>query len=105
MEEETFTIDAKRKKPFSKLAAVLSDLGFSKVAYSKSKLVVEKSTGEDLSGKPNLEFRITFLEKKIEFVYSISAKENKNSRLLVLLPTLIDVLEVVEDYYNCWHSP
>jgi hypothetical protein len=100
MVEEKLIIKAKKRKSLVAFAALLSKLGFSKVAYTDVQLVVEKTKGENLSGKPNVEYRVTFLEDRIEFCYDVSAREQKHSRLLSSLPLLTEMLKLAEDYYS-----
>jgi hypothetical protein len=98
--EEKIIVTAKRKKPLSKLAPVLGELGFSKVAYSKKKLVVEKSGGEDLYGKKHLHYRIVFGDKDVEFSYSIPSSSTKRRRMLEIYPVLINTVRIAEDFYE-----
>jgi hypothetical protein len=98
--EEKIVISAVRKKPLTKLASLLGELGFSRIAIAKDRLIVEKITGEDLSGKPNLDYRILFLDNTLEFIYGIPPKSSKTSRMLELMPLLLNVLNLSEEFYD-----
>jgi hypothetical protein len=99
MPEEKIITEAKQKKELKTLAKLLSDLGFTKISYSKKSLTVEKVKGRDLKGKPYLEYKIDFLPKTIEFTFSFSANRSKRARLLDLLPVFLNILQVSEEYY------
>lgn len=98
--EEKITISAKKKKSLNSLSSLLGELGFSKIMLTKDRLSVEKTLGEDLKGKPSLDYRVIFLEDSIEFTYGLAPKESKRARLLELLPVFLDVLTLCEDYYD-----
>ena len=98
--EEKIVISAIRKKPLAKLASMLGELGFSRIAYSKDRLSVEKVLGEDLSGKPNLDYRIIFLENSLEFIYGVPPKASKTSRMLELMPLLLNIMNLSEEFYD-----
>jgi hypothetical protein len=98
--EEKIIIKAKRLKQLNRLSSQLGDLGFSKISYTKERLTLERITGEDLKGKPNLDYRIILLENSIEFIYDVSPKQSKRARLLELLPVFLNVLVISEDYYE-----
>lgn len=100
MAEENITVSAKQKKPLKSLAALLSGLGFTRITYARSVLSVEKIKGADLQGKPYLEYRVEFKPEAIEFIYSFSAKKSRIARLLDLMPTFLNILQVAEDYYD-----
>ncbi|MFN7991759.1 MAG: hypothetical protein U0R44_06410 [Candidatus Micrarchaeia archaeon] len=99
MSEEKIIVDAKQKNPLKSLASLLSGLGFTKISYSKNALSVEKIKGTDLQGKPYLEYMVEFKADSIEFTYTFSAKRSRISRLLELMPTFLNILQVAEDYY------
>lgn len=100
MDEQKIIVKAKLKKNLSAFARLMGDLGYSKISYSKKKLVVEKIKGHDLRGRPFLEYRMIFCPDNITFEYSIPPKKNQRVRLLELLPTLLSVLQVSEEYYT-----
>jgi len=100
MSDERITLPATRKKTLAQLASRFGELGFTTISYGKDRLVVEKVMGEDLKGKPNLDYRITFLDGSIEFVYSVPPNVSKRARMLNLLPILLNVLNLSEDYYD-----
>jgi hypothetical protein len=100
MSEEKITVTARQKKPLKGLASLLSGLGFTRISYSKNMLSVEKIRGADLRGKPYLEYKVEFNPKSVDFKYSFSAKRSKIARLLDLMPTFLNILQVAEDYYE-----
>lgn len=100
MSEEKIIVSAKQKKPLKGLASLFSGLGFTKISYVKNILLVEKIKGQDLTGKPYLEYRVEFAEDSIKFIYSFSGKNSKVARLLDLMPTFLNILQVAEDYYE-----
>lgn len=100
MPEEKITIKCKQRKNLKSLATLLSGLGFTKIAYSKGTLAIEKTKGRDLRGQPYLEYRIEFKADSIDFIYSVPAKRSKMARLLDLMPTFLNILQVAEEYYD-----
>ncbi|HSB46905.1 MAG TPA: hypothetical protein VLD37_02740 [Candidatus Bilamarchaeum sp.] len=100
MAEEKIAVEAKQRKPLKSLAGLLSGLGFTKISYTKNSLSVEKMKGTDLQGKPYLEYVVEFKPESIDFTYSFSAKRSRVGRLLDLLPTFLNILQVAEDYYE-----
>jgi predicted RNase H-like nuclease (RuvC/YqgF family) len=100
MAEEKITVECSQKKNLKGLASLMSGLGFTKIAYSKGALTIEKTKGSDLRGIPYLEYRVEFGSDSINFVYSVSAKRNKMARLMNLMPTFLNLLQVAEDYYD-----
>jgi len=100
MTEEKIVIPATRKKQLSNLATQLDDLGFSMISYSNDRLVVEKILGEDLKGKPNLDYRILFYDSSIQFVYGVPPSISNRARMLGLMPLLLNVLNMSEEYYD-----
>lgn len=100
MAEEKIVVMAVQKKPLKNLASLLSGLGFTRISYSDNILSVEKIKGADLQGRPYLEYRIEFRPDSVVFIYSFSAKHSKIARLLDLIPTFLNILQVAEDYYD-----
>ncbi len=100
MPEQTLTVVAKQKKSLKDLASLFSNLGFTKISYSKDKLSIERVKGEDLKGKPFLEYRSEFRPDSIVFSYAVPMNRSKVARLVELMPTFLDVLQVAEDYYD-----
>jgi hypothetical protein len=100
MSEEKLVVPAQRKKALAQLASQFGELGFSNISYGKDRLVVEKVLGEDMKGKPTLDYLITFLDNTIEFVYGVPSNLSKRARMLELLPVLLNVLNLSEDFYD-----
>jgi len=100
MSEEKINIAAKQKKPLKGLAALFSGLGFTRITYSKDVLTVEKTKGQDLEGKPYLEYRVEFGPEAMDFTYAVSPDKRKIARLLDLLPVFLNIIQVAEDYYD-----
>jgi len=100
MSEEKIAVAATQKKPLKTLSSLFSGLGFTRISYAKDKFTVEKVKGQDLQGKPYLEYRVEFTPESIVFTYSFSKDRNKLARLLELLPTFLNILQVAEDYYD-----
>jgi hypothetical protein len=100
MSEDKISVAAVQKKSLKGLASLFSGLGFTKISYSRNTLIVEKVKGQDLQGKPYLEYRVEFGLASIDFTYGFSKGRNRLSRLLDLLPTFLNILQVSEDYYD-----
>lgn len=100
MPEEKITLVATQKKPLKNLAALFSGLGFTRISYAKNVLTVEKTKGQDLQGKPYLEYRVEFGPDRIDFTFSYSQNRSRLARLLDLLPTFLNIIQVGEDYYD-----
>lgn len=100
MSEDKIIIIAKQKRQLKPLASLLSGLGFTKIAFIKNVLSVEKIKGSDLQGKPHLEYRVDFKPDAMEFHYGYSAKRGKTARLLDLMPIFLNIIQVAEDYYD-----
>jgi len=100
MPEEKLRINAKQKKPLKDLASLFKDLGFTKISYAKENLSVERAKGQDLKGKPFIEYRADFLPDGVEFSFGVPANRSKTARLVELMPTFLDVLQLAEDYYE-----
>ncbi len=98
--DEKIVVNARRKKALSKLAPLLGELGFSRVSYSKNKLIVEKTGGEDLYGKKHLHYRIIFGDKEIDFLYAVPSNSTKRRKMLEVFPVLINAIRIAEDYYE-----
>ncbi|MBN1169513.1 hypothetical protein JXA56_00670 [Candidatus Micrarchaeota archaeon] len=100
MSEEKIIVKCQQKKNLKSLATLLSGLGFTKISYAKGRLIIEKTKGRDLRGQPYLEYRVEFKDDTLEFTYSLSGKRSKNARLLELMPTFLNILQVAEEYYD-----
>jgi len=100
MVEEKIVMKAGQKKPLKNLASLLSGLGFTKIIYSKDGLSVEKIKGQDLKGKPYLEYRIEFKGTSIDLSYTIPSNRSKVARLLEIMPTFLNIIQVAEEYYD-----
>ncbi len=100
MSEEKIVVKCKQKKNLKALASLFGGLGFTKITYSKGTLAIEKTRGTDLRGNPYLEYRVEFIGDEIIFTFSLSGKRSKNARLLELMPTFLNILQVAEDYYD-----
>ena len=98
--EEKLEISGKKKKELRSLSSMMGNLGYNKISYSKDRLNVEKYKGEDLKGKPNLEYTIVFGSNGITFTYAVPQESNKRKRLIELFPSFLDVIRVSEDYYD-----
>lgn len=99
MSEDNIVVAAEQRKPLKGLSSLFSGLGFTKISYTKDNLIVEKVKGQDLQGKPYLEYRVEFKPDSIEFTYSSPPNRSKLARLLDLMPTFLNILQVAEDYY------
>lgn len=100
MSDETIIIKCTQKKNLKALATLLGGLGFTKIAYQKGSLVIEKTKGTDLRGNPYLEYRVEFLGDEIRFIFGLTGSRSKNARLLELMPTFLNILQVSEEYYE-----
>lgn len=100
MTVEKIKIKAKQKNSLNKLATLMGNLGFSKISYSKDKLSIEKITGLDLKGQPEMDYSITFGLDMIELSYNVPPKKNARGRLLEILPVFLNVLQLAEEYYE-----
>jgi hypothetical protein len=99
MAEERIVVAAKQQKPLKALAALLGGLGFTKISYSNKTLTVEKMKGQDIKGKPYLDYRVEFKGASMELSYTIPPNRSRVARLLELLPTFLNIIQVAEDYY------
>jgi hypothetical protein len=99
MAEERIIVSAKQQKPLKELASLLGGLGFTKISYSGKALTVEKMKGQDIKGKPYLDYRVEFKEGSVDLSYTIPPNRSKVARLLELLPTFLNILQVAEEYY------
>ncbi|MEM3422739.1 MAG: hypothetical protein QXF35_01035 [Candidatus Bilamarchaeaceae archaeon] len=97
---EKISFKAQQKKSIRPLASLMGNLGFTKISYLNETLVVEKVFGYDLKGKPELDYRITLAPSEILLEYEIIKGKNKRARLLSVLPVFLNVLQIVEDYYD-----
>ena len=100
MSVEKLKIKAKQKNSLNKLATLMGNLGFTKISYSKDKLSIEKVTGFDLKGKPEMDYNIVFGHDLIELSYNVPAKKNARGRLLEIIPVFLNVLQLAEEYYD-----
>ncbi len=98
--DEKITVEAKRRKKGTRVMQTLKDLGFTHVKENGPDIVAEKIAGEELSGKANLDYRVTFGEKTIEFSYALRHNESKRKRLLRLFPIFINTALLAEDDYD-----
>jgi hypothetical protein len=99
MAEERIIVTARQQKPLKALAALLGGLGFTKISYANKTLTVEKMKGQDIKGKPYLDYRVEFKGASIELSYTIPPNRSRVARLLELLPTFLNIIQVGEDYY------
>jgi len=99
MAEERIIVTARQQKPLKALAALLGGLGFTKISYANNTLTVEKMKGQDIKGKPYLDYRVEFKGASIELSYTIPPNRSRVARLLELLPTFLNIIQVGEDYY------
>lgn len=100
MTVEKLKIKAKQKNSLNKLATLMGNLGFTKISYSKDKLSIERVTGFDLKGKPEMDYMIVFSPDLIELSYNVPAKKNPRGRLLEIMPVFLNVLQLAEEYYD-----
>ncbi|MEM2908651.1 MAG: hypothetical protein QW590_01170 [Candidatus Bilamarchaeaceae archaeon] len=97
---EKIVIKAVQKKNMSPLATLMGNLGFTKISYLKDTLTIERVTGYDLNRNPELDYRIVFSPQEIVLEYEVPKNKNKKARLLSVLPIFLNVLQLVEDYYD-----
>lgn len=93
--EGEIKIKAKKKKKLNELSKILGDLGFSRMDFSRDKIVVEKYKDTE---KPD--YRIIFDHDSITFVHSVP--ENKKSKIaeFEFLPLFLNTLAIVTDFYE-----
>jgi hypothetical protein len=99
-DDERIKIAASRRGNLKPLAGLFSGLGFTKIAFVGDTLSIEKIKGQDLRGNPYLEYKVDFRPNDIELVFSIPPNRSRMSRLLEVLPTFLNILQVSEEYYN-----
>ncbi len=99
MAEEKLVVTAKQQKPLKALASLLGGLGFTKISYTGKSLTVEKMKGRNIQGKPYLDYRVEFRDGSVDLSYTIPPNRSKVARLLELLPTFLNILQVAEEYY------
>lgn len=100
MEEEKITIGTRRRKNLEKLQKAIQNLGFTNIRNSDNSLIIEKMFSEDLSGRGQLDYRITFAKEFIEMAFTIPPKTSKQNRLLVLFPAFFNAIMLADDYYE-----
>jgi len=94
------SLTAKRKRKFSELAKVFSNLGFTRMTLLKDKLILEKALGKDLQGSNYMDYKIVFEEKGITFFYTITSQRDKRSRILESLSTFLNLLILSNPFYT-----
>ncbi len=104
MVEEHMKIQAKKRKDFREMQSVLGDLGFTRVAYSSGILSAERLSGHDLDGKPFLDFRVELRSDCIDIAYAVPVNRGRMARLFDVMPVLLNVLTLAEDYYDLYPS-
>lgn len=100
MKEETFVIPGKLRRKLAGLEQQFGNIGFNRIEYSRDRLVVEKLGTAGLYTEAGLRYRIVFGKKSIEFVYATEQKVPKRKTFLELLPLLLNVLILSQDYYT-----
>ena len=104
--EEKFIVNGRRKGNIKELMPLLSEIGFNKVDYKKSKdrnkglLYVEKLGEADLHDKKIMDYSISFEGDRIVFTYFVPAAKNKRRRLIEVLPIFLNVLILSEKFYD-----
>lgn len=96
---KSFIIKGKQKKDFKTLAKLFSSIGFSKIKVSKKSLLLEKTYGKTLEGKPQLDYFVLFEKDKITFSYN-EIENQKRSKYFQSIKTFIHVLTIATDYYQ-----
>lgn len=100
MDTVKISLTAKRKRKFSELAKVFSNLGFTRMTLLKDKLILEKALGKDLQGSNYMDYKIVFEEKGITFFYTITSQRDKRSRILESLSTFLNLLILSNPFYT-----
>lgn len=100
MDTVKISLTAKRKRKFSELAKVFSNLGFTRMTLLKDKLILEKALGKDLQGSNYMDYKIVFEEKGITFFYTIISQRDKRSRILESLSTFLNLLILSNPFYT-----
>lgn len=100
MDTVKISLTAKRKRKFSELAKVFSNLGFTRMSLLKDKLILEKALGKDLQGSNYMDYKIVFEEKGITFFYTITSQRDKRSRILESLSTFLNLLILSNPFYT-----
>ncbi|MFP3949609.1 MAG: hypothetical protein ACLFUZ_00745 [Candidatus Micrarchaeia archaeon] len=98
--EEIIKIKAKRTKPLKELTPLLGSLGFTKISYTKEKLIVEKVESEDLSGKPYLFYRIELAPRSILIRYLLPSPERRLSRSLDMGLLSLNIFRIISRHYD-----
>ncbi|MFA5049387.1 MAG: hypothetical protein WC309_04730 [Candidatus Paceibacterota bacterium] len=96
---KSLIVYGKQKKEFRSLAKMFSNFGFSKIKVSKKSLLVEKSLGKTLEGKPQIDYSVLFEKNKITFSYTEFAGE-KRARYFESIKTFINILVISNDFYS-----
>jgi hypothetical protein len=97
--EEIIKIKAKKTQPLKSLIPMLGSLGFSKVKYSKDKLIVERVESEDLSGKPYLFYRIELAPDAIQIRYVLPSPQRRLLRGLEMGLLSLNVFRIISTHY------
>lgn len=97
--EEIIKIKAQRTQPLKSLIPMLGSLGFSKVQYSKDRLIVERIESEDLSGKPYLFYRIELAPDAIQIRYVLPSPQRRLLRGLEMGLLSLNVFRIISTHY------
>ncbi|MBI5223377.1 hypothetical protein HY990_03070 [Candidatus Micrarchaeota archaeon] len=100
MKEGKIRVEAKRRKDLKNIVALLQDLGYSSIETKGESVTIQKLKGEDLKGKPLLDYRVELKNESVVLTYIVYEGRTKLSRVLEVLPPFLDILNLLEDNYE-----
>lgn len=99
---ETIELEGRALRSLAALPVLLKDTGFSRLDYEEEELILEKTSA---TGKGGLDYQIVLGPKSIRFLYSVGGGVDRRRRFIQVLPALLNILTLVEDFYEIKTGP